>query len=134
MLINIPLMIVPFIIYNVVMMTSDIYIWDTILFGIPMVSEVLWLMRLSDLMIVIGLFLLFFEILKSTRIGVRSVVNHLLSTIVLIVYLVEFLLVGGAATSVFFILLIMSLVDLMAGFSVSIRAAVRDITLGDAQI
>ena len=47
----------------------------------------------------------------------------------LLVFLVEFLLVQGAATSVFFLLMLMTLVDVMAGFSVSIRSATRDVDL-----
>ena len=88
-------------------------------------------MTIGDLMVLFGLFLLFFEILKATRIGRMSIVDHLLSTLVLIGFLVEFLLVQGAATSVFFILMVMTLVDVMAGFSVSIRSATRDVSLGD---
>jgi hypothetical protein len=96
-----------------------------------MISGANWIMTLGDLMITLGLILLFFEILKATRIGVNSIVDHLLSTFILVAYLVEFLLVQGAATAVFFILMIMTLVDVMAGFSVSIRSATRDVSLGN---
>jgi hypothetical protein len=72
--------------------------------------------------------LLFVEVLKSTRSNNASVVDHLLSTGVFIVFLVEFLLVPSAATSVFFILMLLALLDVLAGFSVSIRSAGRDVT------
>ena len=71
------------------------------------------------------------EILKATRVGKMSIIDHLLSTVVLIIFLVEFLLVPGASTSVFFALMLMTLIDVMAGFSVSIRSATRDVSLGD---
>ena len=90
-----------------------------------------WTMRLGDLMIAFGLFILFFEILKATRIGRMSIIDHLLSTLVLLIFIVEFLLLPAAATPVFFILMLMVLVDVMAGYSVSIRAATRDVSLGD---
>ena len=48
---------------------------------------------------------------------------------VLIAYLVEFLLVAQAATPTFFILMMITLVDVVAGYSVSIRNASRDLTI-----
>jgi hypothetical protein len=67
--------------------------------------------------------------LKATRTSSRSLFDHLLSTVVFIGALVEFLLVPQAASSVFAILLAMSLIDVLAGWSVSMRAARRDLTV-----
>jgi hypothetical protein len=74
-----------------------------------------------------ALAMLFVEVLKSTRTGMQSVVDHMASTLVFVIYLVEFLVVPAASTSLFFTCLMMSLVDLVAGFSVSIRSAGRDV-------
>lgn len=133
MLANIPLMILPFIAYNLAVLGfqgegSDV--WSNVILGIPMLSGVTWSMTLGDLMITFALLLLFFEIMKSTRIGAHSIIDHLLSTFVFIAYLVEFLLVGAAAHAVFFILMVITLVDVIAGFSVSIRSASRDVSVG----
>ena len=131
---NIPLMIVPFIIYNIVVIYSGgtgIDVWQQEVLTVPMISGVDWVMTLGDLMITLALFLLFFEIMKSTRIGAHSIIDHLLSTFVFIAFLVEFLLVRSAAHAVFFILMIITLVDVIAGFSVSIRSASRDVNVGD---
>ena len=86
-------------------------------------------MTLADLMLVIALALLFVELVKSTRTSNASVIDHLLSTLVFVLFLVEFLLVKGATTSLFFVLMLFSLVDVLAGFSVSLRAASRDVNL-----
>jgi hypothetical protein len=43
--------------------------------------------------------------------------------------LIEFLLVRQAGTSAFFILLMISLVDVIAGFIVTLRTAQRDMTI-----
>ncbi|MEL6737106.1 MAG: hypothetical protein AAFO98_14785, partial [Pseudomonadota bacterium] len=99
-----------------------------------MISGAVWTMTLGDVMIALGLFLLFFEILKATRFSTLSIVDHLLSTLVLIAFIVEFLLVSGAATSVFFLLMLITLVDVLAGFSVSIRTASRDVSLGGGSL
>ena len=129
-----PLMAVPLIAYTVLVYglgIEGIIGWRAEVFSLEMVSGVIWSMTMSDLMIVIGLFFLFLEILKATRIGRLSIIDHLLSTVVLIVYIVLFLLLPSAASSTFFILTLMALVDVMAGFSVSIRSATRDVSLGD---
>jgi hypothetical protein len=134
MLTNVPLMIVPFIAYNLVNMgligdgASDP--WASIVVQMPMISGTVWQMDLGDLMVALGLFLLFFEIIKATRIGADTIIDHLLSTLVFIAYLVEFLLVKGAAHSVFFILMAITFVDVAAGFTVSIRSATRDVNYG----
>ena len=87
-------------------------------------------MTLGDLMVVLGIVCLFFEVLKATNSTSRSIANHVLSTIVLIVYIVEFIVVRRAAHSVFFILTVIALFDVVAGFSITIRTASRDIALG----
>jgi hypothetical protein len=48
---------------------------------------------------------------------------------VFVAYLVEFLQVRSAAHSVFFILMVITFVDVIAGFSVTIRSAVRDVSV-----
>ncbi len=128
-----PLLIVPFILYNLAMLgflggASDPFGQEVL--AMPMISGGRFAMTTGDLLILTGLVFLFFEILKSTRTGNASVLDHLLSTFLFVAFLVEFLLVPGAAHPVFFILMAMALVDLLAGFSVSIRSAGRDVNLG----
>ena len=133
MLSNFPLMALALIIYNGIAfgLGGEGSVWSGEMFSLNMVSGVVWVFTLADLMIVIGLVLLFVEILKATRIGRLSIIDHLLSTLVLILFLVEFLLIPAAGTSLFFSLMLMTLIDVMAGFSVSIRSATRDVSLGD---
>jgi hypothetical protein len=134
MLTNVPLMIVPFIAYNLVALglvgggATDP--WDSVVAQFGMISGAVWTMTLGDVMISLALFLLFFEILKATRVGADSIIDHLLSTFVFIAYLVEFLLVRNAANSVFFLLMAITFIDVIAGFSVSIRSATRDVAVG----
>ena len=88
-------------------------------------------MSIGDLLIVVALVLLFIEILKATRTGSWSVIDHLLSTFIFVAYLVEFLLVAQAATDIFFILMAMTLLDVLAGVVVTIVSARRDFGVGD---
>jgi uncharacterized membrane protein len=97
---------------------------------LSMISGAIWSMSLGDLFIVIALVVLFFEILKATRNGSGSLINHMLSMLIFIAFLVEFLLVQDAATQVFFILMTVALIDVVGGFAVSIRSAGRDVSIG----
>jgi hypothetical protein len=128
-LINFPLMLVPFAVYNFFIFGQDANLWDRPAFQIQMMSGATFVLGLGQCLIVVGLLLLFVEIIKATRHGVSSIVDHLLSTLVFIAFVVEFLLVGRAATATFFILMTMTFVDVIAGYSVSIRNSSRDLTI-----
>lgn len=128
-----PLLIIPFVLFNILAFTlfgGQPAGWQTQLVQIRMVSGTDWALTWGDLMLVIGLVCLFFEVVKSTNTGRSSVVEHMLSTVLFVVFLVEFLLSGAAASSVFFLLMIMSVVDVVAGFTISITGAGRDVTMG----
>jgi hypothetical protein len=133
MLTSIPLLIVSFILYNLGLAglfgdgpNGDP--WQTELFSFRMMSGGVFSMTLGIAMVVIALLLFFIEIVKATRTSNASVVDHLLSTFVFVAFLVEFLLVQGAAHPVFFVLMVIALIDVLAGFSVSLRSAGRDVT------
>ena len=128
----IPLTIVPLILFNIIGAASGLAAWSKVLFELHMISGTAWSFTLGDLMVVIGVACLFGEVLKSTVSSSREIMNHLLSTLVFIVYLIEFIIVGYAAHSVFFILMILSLFDVTAGFSITIKTARRDLSIGHA--
>ncbi len=136
MLLNIPLTIAPLVVYNLMVFgflgdpSGQGDIWFQEIFTIEMVSGARWTLVLGDLMIITGMVLLFFEILKATRTGPGSIVDHLLSTLVFTLYLIEFLVVREAAHSVFFTLMIIALIDVVGGFSIAIRGARRDFAVG----
>ena len=132
MLAHVPLMIVPFILYNLGLagLLGDFGDpWRSQVFSLPMLSGGVWAMSLADLLVLFALVVLFIEILKATRTSNASVVDHLLSIFVFVAFLVEFLLVRQAASSLFFILMAVALVDVLAGFAISLRAASRDVNL-----
>ncbi len=133
MLSLIPLMLVPLVLYNLISFgftgLSGETPFDAQVFLMNMMSGGIFTLTLGDLLLLISLLLLFFEIIKSSRTSNASVVDHLLSTLVFVGFLIEFLLVKSAATPVFFLLMIMALIDVLAGFSVTIRSAGRDVNL-----
>ncbi len=129
MLAHIPLMLVPFVLYNlgIVGLAVSDDPWSRELFSVTMITGAVWSMTFADLLVLVALVMLFVEVLKSTRTSNASVLDHLLSTLVFVAFLVEFLLVRQAATSLFFILMMIALIDVLAGFSVSLRASSRDV-------
>ncbi len=99
-------------------------------FFVTMPSGGVWAITLSDMLLAAALIVLFFEVLKSTRTGGNSVVDHALSMIVFVVALIMFLIWPPASTSLFFLITLITLIDVIAGFSVTIRAARRDYSVG----
>jgi hypothetical protein len=126
MLYAFPLTIVSFVVFHLIGWWGGGNPWGNEIFAIPMVGG-LWTVTWGDLMVIIGLLMLFFETLKAARPAQRAIANHLASTAVLIVYIIEFILFGIAANSTFFILTLFALFDVAAGFTISIRTASRDI-------
>ena len=128
-LINFPLMLVPFAVYNFFIVGGEVNPWENIVLRLDMMSGANFTLSMGEGLVVIALLLLFVEILKATRVGSSTIIDHILSTIVLIAYLAEFLMVAQASTSTFFILMVITLIDVIAGYSVSIRNASRDLTI-----
>jgi hypothetical protein len=127
---SLPSIVLAFILYNVVVFTSGIESLNSALFEVHMLSGGDWRFTVSDLIIVFTMFLLFAEIVKATYTSTSSLVDHGLSMIVFIACLVEFLLVPQAATSTFFIVMAATAIDVVAGFTIGIRVARRDLAIG----
>ena len=130
----VPLLVIPFFLYNLGMLgllgSGGIQNLQNQILSLNMMSGAVWTLSLGDLFILIALVLLFIEILKATRSSRFSVFDHMFSMFVFIAFLIEFLLVKDAATQVFFILMTISFIDVIAGFTISIRSAGRDVSIG----
>ena len=124
-----PLLLIPFAIYNIVAFLMPGVSWTGVVTTVHMVSGADWSMSAGDMLVTLGILVLFGEVMKSTRIGIRTVVDHALSLILFLGMLVEFLLVKQTATATFFLLLVISFVDVLGGFAVTLRTAQRDLTV-----
>ncbi len=125
-----PLLALSVVIYNVIVLISgDAAAAQFLARGIEITlfSGDAWKFTVGDLLIVISLVLLFVEILKSTVTTANSIANHALSMLVVIVALIEFLMFKGFGTSTFFIIICMGVIDVIAGFSITIVASKRDL-------
>ena len=135
----VPLLALPVLVYNLICLTlsgafratdASARLTDT-LFTIHMTSRAEWGISLGDLLLAASLVVLFVELLKSTTSRKIAIINHSLSMVLFILCLVEFLLAPAFATSTFFLITLMVLLDVLAGFIVTIVAARRDIDFGE---
>jgi hypothetical protein len=124
-----PLLLIPFAIYNIVAFLMPGVSWTSALTTAQMVSGGDWTLSGGDMLITLAILLLFGEVMKSTRISIRTVVDHALSLVLFLGMLIEFLLVKQAASATFFLLLVISFIDVLGGFAVTLRSAQRDLTV-----
>lgn len=123
-----PLLVLPVIAYTLIAVIVGAQDGMTIkLFTIHMPTGADWSVALGDLLLAASLVVLFIELLKSTASRRIAIINHSLSVILFIVCLIEFLLAPGFATSTFFLITLMVLLDVLAGFLVTIVSARRDV-------
>jgi hypothetical protein len=130
---SLPLLALSFILYNVVVMlgggAEPSQILNSTLFTIPLINGKLP-MTWGDIIILVTMILLFVELIKSTFTSTSAMIDHGLSMLVFIVCLVEFLIAKQAASSVFFFVMIATLIDVVAGFMIGMRASRRDLNIG----
>ena len=137
MLTAFPLLFITFILYNIfalfgmsnTAMAADVALRQELI-GMTMPSGGRWVMGVGDLLVLFSLILLFFELLKSTSSQKVAIINHALSMVLFIFCLVEFLLFPRFATATFFLITVMVLLDVMAGFIVTIITARKDFDFG----
>jgi hypothetical protein len=138
-LIAFPLLLLPFAFFNIVIFLLNMPFTDTI-FTIPLVSEPTippvfdrkMPVTTADLIVAIGMLLLYVEVVKAARPGGKGIVDHLLSLIVFIAMAAELVLVPRAiapkgAASTLLLLTVLGFVDVIAGLS--IRPVQQKITL-----
>lgn len=126
----IPLLAIVVVIWNVLVFVSGTPL-DSEFISLPLPSSVSLSMTSAEALIGLGLILLYLEVLKATRTSTASVVDHVLSMALFVIVLLEFILVPALGTGPFALLVLLTLLDVIAGFTITISTARRDIGLGD---
>src|SRR5215813_5191011 len=126
-LIAFPMLIIPFLLYNIIAYLVNTDFHQTVL-SVPLLSGHVMDVSTGDVLVMLGVLLLYVEILKSTRFSTKAIVDHVLSIILFIFMIVEFIVAEKAATSTFLILTSLSFIDVVGGFTITIRTAQRDVT------
>jgi hypothetical protein len=130
-LIAFPLLLIPFALYNIVIFILNMPFTDT-LFSILLVSD-RWLpVTTSDVLIAVGMLLLYLEVLKATRFAAKAAIDHVLSFLLFVGMAGELVLVPQAATPTLLLLTVLSFVDVIIGVSVSASSEQKEIELEGA--
>ena len=135
-----PLLLLPVILYNLIALGGGAIMHMNIqealsyqhALSIPMFSGDIWRFSFGDFLILLTLGLLFVEVVKATRTTSREIINHGLSMLTFVIALIEFITLKGFASTPFFFIMIMTLFDVIAGYTISIVAAEHDLGLGRA--
>ena len=119
-----PLMTISFIVYVALTLigvkgADDLPWHEATLVTLNMYSGTPWAVKGGDLFLFLSMGLLFVELIRSTKTGSASITNHLLSFILFIIVLLFFILAPNFANSTFFLFMLMTLLDPMAGFVVT---------------
>jgi hypothetical protein len=122
-----PLLVFPLIIYNLATLTGADTTWVGVIpFSVHLISGDSWSVSYGDIFVGLSMILLFVEIVKSTRTDSSAIINHGLSMAVAVICILQFVTMKGFGTSTFFFLTMMQILDVIAGFTVTIVAAKRD--------
>ncbi|WP_148663599.1 hypothetical protein [Bosea vaviloviae] len=124
-----PFMVLAVLVYAVVIAVMGQPLGREVLgFGLP--SGVRFSLTVSELLLFVATIVLFFEVMNAASAKTNSILNHGLSMLVFLACFIAFLLLPAFGTGTFLIITLMCLVDVIAGYSISILTARRDMTFG----
>ena len=117
-----PWMAVPVVIYNILALGGLAFSsveairlrLDTDFLSIPVSLNASWNVTPGHALICCALIMLFIEFMKSRSISSINVMSHASSIFIFVVSIVEFLIFPAFATSVFFLIVLMSLMDVVS--------------------
>ena len=130
-LIAFPLLLIPFALYNMVAFLLNMPFSETV-FSVPLASDRRMPLNVGDLILAIGMLLLYLEVLKAARFGGKRVMDHILSFILFVAMVSELALVPQASTPALLLLAVLGFVDFITGLSLSIRRKQRAIVVEGA--
>jgi hypothetical protein len=123
-MVGFPLLLIPLAIYNIIVLLMPGVSLAEPLVTLPLPSGGQWPVTVSDVLVALGILMLLFEVIKGARPGAKYLMDHLLSLIVFGAAVAEFLLWPRFATSAFFLLTLLSLVDFLTSVTLRVRRGV----------
>jgi hypothetical protein len=120
-MVGFPLLLIPLAIYNIIVfLMPDVSFTDPLV-KLTLVSGAEWTVTLSDVLLTLAILLLLAEVIKGARPGAKFLTDHLLSLIVFGAAAAEFVLWPKFATSTYFLMTALSLVDFISGLALRTR-------------
>jgi hypothetical protein len=120
-MVGFPLLLIPLAVYNIIVFLMTGVSFSETLLTLPLPSGAGWPVTLSDILLTLGVVLLLLEVIKGARPGAKFLIDHLLSLIVSGGAAAEFLLWPRFATSTFFLLTLLAIVDFLSGLALRTR-------------
>jgi hypothetical protein len=131
-LIAFPLLLIPFALYNMIAFLLNMPFTDTV-FAIPLMREERLPVTTGDLLVMLGMLLLYIEVLKAARFASKAAMDHMLAFILLAAMAAELVMVPQVATPTLLMLTVLAFVDLITGLSLAGRGKPHAIVIEDAQ-
>jgi hypothetical protein len=131
-MIGFPLLLIPLAIVNIIVFLMPGVSFTDPIFTVTLLSHVAWKVTFGDALLALSMLLLLFEVIKGARPGGKYFTDHLLALLVFAGAAAEFLLLPQFATSVFFLLTVLTLVDFLAGISLRLRRETRRVAAARA--
>ncbi|WKA29175.1 hypothetical protein [Bradyrhizobium roseum] len=120
-MVGFPLLLIPLAIYNIIVfLMPDVSFTDPLV-KLTLVSGAEWTVTLSDILLTLSILLLLAEVIKGARPGAKYLTDHLLSLIVFGAAAAEFVMWPKFATSTYFLMTALSLVDFISGLALRTR-------------
>jgi hypothetical protein len=123
-MVGFPLLLIPLAIYNIIVFLMPGLSFAEPLVTVPLTSGAPWPVTLSDGLLALGILMLLLEVMKGARPGAKYLTDHLLSLIVFGAAIAEFLLWPRFASSTYFLLTLLALVDFLSGVSLRVQRGV----------
>ncbi len=120
-MVGFPLLLIPLAIYNIIVFLMPGVSFAEPLVTVPLMSGAPWPVTLSDGLLALGILMLLLEVMKGARPGAKYLTDHLLSLIVFGGALAEFLLWPRFASSTYFLLALLALVDFLSGVALRVQ-------------
>jgi hypothetical protein len=120
-MVGFPLLLIPLAIYNIIVFLMPGVSLAEPVVSLTLVSGAEWPLTLSDMLLTLGVVLLLAEVLKGARPGAKYLTDHLLSLAVFGCAAAEFLLWPRFASSTYFLLALLALVDFLSGIALRAR-------------
>ena len=120
-MVGFPLLLIPLAIYNIIVFLMPGVSFAEPLVTVPLMSGAPWPVTLSDVLLALGILMLLLEVMKGARPGAKYLTDHLLSLIVFGAAVAEFLLWPRFASSTYFLLGLVALVDFVSGIALRVQ-------------
>jgi hypothetical protein len=129
-MVGFPLLLIPLAIYNIFVFLMPGVAFSSPIVSVTLMSGVVWTVTFADALLVFAMVLLMFEVIKAARPGARYVTDHLLSLILFGAATAEFVLLAQFGNSTFFLLVVLTAVEFLAGLVIGIRNRSRRVRAG----